>query len=1398
MGRAARGRKRPAAPGAPKKGPVKKGKAVANSTSPTKAVETSRSTSTRASARLAAQTHLVQPPQSTPELVPIAKKPTSSVPTLPNPLVLDGSHQSMETPAVPGQADYGEHDHQEAPMFPLMPTSAQPSKHATQAEDPDSAQSALLFATTPSSRNKRYLSVLSSSSTSPTPPTTDLRTPYIKAILDRPPTSGRNAGHFFSTQGYTPPSHAREEVFRAKSMILPPPSHPNIDFFRNPRTAQTARNPLFPLPAPAAPIPYPSKLTDRADKDEGVSGSDDDEGGVTSMVQPGSRRSRLRLPGGKPYVSSEDEEEQDDEEIAVMRERTGATQSQSPPADKDHTAKTPSLTQWRDPFSYIPAANTQSAAPLYHYDLDQDQETSSNPSDLPSSSASGCPNQPSPAQEPPLESSQSTLPSQFSESCSDDAPLRPIKKSSASKNKTYGKGRSHTYKTGLPDPVRNVHRISLTPPTHTPTPQLDALPVADGVPDSCLTPVENDVGEIDEEEEEEGESELWSSQEYGPIKRGSMVPITSRGYKSPRKFHEDDEHSAIARGSPKKKHVSNQTAQSPLKGSPLKLSRSASCQIRLKSYVQNIRTQKSSRSGIRRLPARRTRVPATSNSQPFTPTPFSVYISQYRQHPGPLTFPTSSNLFSPDTYINPRTQYASPGKTGKGRQYARRRTPPALYPTQGDPQWEDEIDCGVSVRGGSVPLRGKVKKTTGKKKRMPKSSLSAAASKQHPTTQPQQPPRQTERQPNPKATNASAQSTGIGKKPAGAGGVLGYHSPDNIRIVQRRHVLPTVVKQQQEMLAAQKAAADSTPSRAKAASLTRVSPDVIRAKPATLAHKRIDVSPNTPAVKTTHPKTNSISSGPIRVHSTAKSLQSQIIAIPANPPPIRPSWPHKRHQSEEIAAFPSPTQRPSRMSLSIAPADSTAGNTSRLKTQVLKYRSDNAACVSGDSRQKSGQMMSGLDMTEHLMTGTATKMSAVRGHERGGSDNPDVRVNGKSQSDNRLLETSPSESLGKRKRQETEDISEDGRVSPHSTRHFPAIPAPARARSQALIPSSTQARPDSALVTPAGPATGRKTMPAMITPTPFKRQRAWTELGPVKSQAAISATQPGRTEKRPASRQASTALTPHPGGRSSLGGQYPPNTLERTEMGSSARARMTQGLEKTEVGSSAAALKSRGGHDIWTQERVRAVIGSSMREKAVGGTYGLGLKLDRPESNLPSILQAKGQAQRWHVEDSSPVCNEAHLAPDAAFTQSSPIDSSLPKRPDLACESDFDKEPTPSHEAPPLVTQTLQRLRSRSLGGRSLGLRVPRSAAPLPSPQSHHTQHTLRTQMLPSSQKTPNIPMMPSRTQNTGGRTQTQKSRASRTAHTQKATQTQHQLYSQKQGGNPFAQYRSPLRAVDA
>ncbi|TYJ57616.1 hypothetical protein B9479_001698 [Cryptococcus floricola] len=1408
MGNAARGKKRTAAAGVPKKAPAKKGKAAPALESAVKAAETPKITSTRASARLAAQTHFNQPPQLADESASNARKPSALASTFSRVLSLGNIHQPSNPPALQGpeQGGYDEHGFWKAPKSPPMPTSAQPSKHATQAEDLGNTQSqgGPPPEITPF-RKMRHLSVPSSSSASPTPPLTVLRTPLNKNILNRPPISSRNNGHFFSTQGYTPPSHAREELYRTKSMILPPPSHPDLDFFRNPRTTNTVRNPIFISTAPAVPIPYSQRLTERAD--EGTSDSDDGEV-VASVAQSDTRRPRLRLPGGETYVSSEDEGGQEDEKILEVGERVEVSQSSSQPADKDQVSHDTTPTTWRDPFSYIPAANTQSAAALHAHGIDQSQEISPETPELVQATASDCP--PNPDEELGYEDSQSALSAQSAETCSDDLPLQLSRKSMALKNKTYGKGRSHAYKTGLSDPVRNAHRISMTPPIHAPTPQLDDLPAADSVPDSCLPPEADDDEETDDDGQEEGESELWSSQEVVPTKRGPMAPMTSRSFASPRKAGHEP---ALARGSPKKKQRLDQAdQQSPSsRGSPLKLSRSASCQVRLQSYVQNIRSQKASRSSIRRVSVRRARALEGNTLQLFTSTPYSAYISQYRQNPGPLMFPTPSSLLSPDIHVNPRTQYASPGKTGKGRQYARRRTPPALYPTQGDPQWEDEIDCAVSVRGESVPPRGRARKMAGKKKRVPKLSLVTAASAQHSPIRAQHPAKQVQRQSPQKAASTTAQPTGNGKASIPGGGVV-HHSPDNTRIVQRRHVLPTVVRQQ-HMLSAQRAAGDRTLLPAKDISASKKSAHVSSpTKPVSFTRKSNVERPNTPstpAITSPLRKANAPAANPTHARtdvSTSKSFQSGVNNITAKAPPMKASWPlRKAHQSEEIAAFPSPSGRPTHISLSIAPADSSTGNASRLQTQVSGSREvaprpgqmyesidaieNHSGDASGDVRQRSGQKMSGLEMTQHLMagnTGNRKRMSSIQIYQ----GTSEARVRGKSQSDHRLPETVGHESFGKRKRQETDDISEDGRVSPHSARHLPATPALARARKQSLvIPSSTQVRPLSALATPAGSRVVKKGLSTMITPTPAQKQ---ISMEPVKSQAAVSATHSKLASRQPSS----TQHIPHPQGRPALS-QYPTNTLERTEMGSSARARMTQGLEKTEVGSSAAALKSRRSQGAWTQQGlIKTAAENSMRDRDVGGTPGLGLRLEKTRLDMENPPQTAPQARRWNMEDSSPTSDRAHLAPDAAFTQSSPDPSSLPGRRSMAHVSDSGREASLSPEAPPRVTQTLQRLRSRSLGRRSLGLRAPRSSAYLSSPQTPHAQRSHRTQIPPSSQKTPNVSMMPNRTQKTVGPTQTQKSRASRATQIQKVTQTQHPVYSQKQGGNPFAQYRSPLKGV--
>lgn len=130
-----------------------------------------------------------------------------------------------------------------------------------------------------------------------------------------------------------------------------------------------------------------------------------------------------------------------------------------------------------------------------------------------------------------------------------------------------------------------------------------------------------------------------------------------------------------------------------------------------------------------------------------------------------------------------------------------------------------------------------------------------------------------------------------------------------------------------------------------------------------------------------------------------------------------------------------------------------------------------------------------------------------------------------------------------------------------------------------------------------------------------------------------------------------------------LGTQYT-QVLERTEVDSS-RTRPTQNLEKTEVDSSSQPRLTQGLEKTW--------IGSSR----------------------PHFRAFSSEAEN----------EEAHEINDTLFSQGTP-------------------EVSPS---PPPVTQALSRLRSRSIGSRSIGLRAPSSPQKTPVSQRTRSQGTQKS-----------------------------------------------------------------------
>lgn len=430
---------------------------------------------------------------------------------------------------------------------------------------------------------RRHLSLpSSSSSSSPSPPPTDLRTPHLQNLINKKGTNGCQDNHFFSTQGYTPSSKVIGDLFPTKSLAPPPQSLSHVDVFQPPNnvTAYQEAN-IFPFSSST----QAADTSEIAHQVEELSNEDEQ----SPIKPPTSRRSRVRPVKSKSYTISDDEGEEERHEEG--RKEGGGCWQPIQPLSLVQSRSIPLSNKWRDPFSYIPAANTQSAASLRSHRRNQIR---------PSSTVLDTPPERVGDEEPT---------SQTKFDCIEKKPETPlcnassiVKLTSISGNITYGKGRSHTYKAGLPDPVRNGRLTSLTPLAHsfsTHNPSAIGLPRKGnardviGVQESLNKAPTRPAGD----HTEEGEDELWSDDwpgdlEESPTKRGPLRPVTMvLGKRSPRKHvvksdngfnYDTNIHSQKKR----RIELPNETASSLAHDTPrLRLSRNESVQIRVQKWV---------------------------------------------------------------------------------------------------------------------------------------------------------------------------------------------------------------------------------------------------------------------------------------------------------------------------------------------------------------------------------------------------------------------------------------------------------------------------------------------------------------------------------------------------------------------------------------------------------------------------------------------------------------------------------------------------------------------------------------------------------------------------------------------------------------------------------------------
>lgn len=433
------------------------------------------------------------------------------------------------------------------------------------------------------SYRRRHLSLpSSSSSSSPSPPPTDLRTPHLQNLINKKGTNGCKDNRFFCTQGYTPSSKVIGDLFRTKSLAPPPQSLSHVDVFQPPSNVTAYQE------ANILPFSSSTQTADTSEIGHQVEElSNEDE--QSPIKPPTSRRSRVRPVESKSYSVSDDEGEEERHEEG--REEDGGDWQPIQPLSLAQSRSIPLSNKWRDPFSYIPAANTQSAAPLRSHRRNQIRPPSTvldTPSELV-------------GDEEPTSQTKFDCVEKTSETPLCNA-SSIVKVTSISGNITYGKGRSHTYKAGLPDPVPNGRLTSLTPlahsfSTHNPSAinlprkenALDVIRVQESLNKAPTRPAGDHT--------EEGEDELWSDDwpgdlEESPTKRGPLRPITMvLGKRPPRKhavesdngFNYDTNNRAQ-----KKRRIEfpNEAASSPVHDTPrLRLSRNESVRIRVQKWV---------------------------------------------------------------------------------------------------------------------------------------------------------------------------------------------------------------------------------------------------------------------------------------------------------------------------------------------------------------------------------------------------------------------------------------------------------------------------------------------------------------------------------------------------------------------------------------------------------------------------------------------------------------------------------------------------------------------------------------------------------------------------------------------------------------------------------------------
>ncbi|WVO17812.1 hypothetical protein L204_105510 [Cryptococcus depauperatus] len=1063
-------------------------------------------------------------------------------------------------------------------------------------------------------RKRRRLSIPLSSQS---PPPTDLRTPHF--LLTSARRSQSLINRFFSIQGHSSSIRGKVGLFRAKSMMAPPEAAACMDVFQSPIISKKS-NKYIPLPAAADQYPQSSP---ECQSEESV------ENPIPSLQCPVTRCSRVEQSHCKPYVCSDYEENKQEQEVTddehndyCEAQADEATSTLESPIVRPVIlcCNSPSI-KWRDPFSYIPAANTQSAASLRNIERSETGPQST-------------------TEQATLESIPSTqndsvvfrafrnlsyerehLGNSISEKSDVSHPS-----TSTLKKTTYGKGRSHTYKAGMPDPLYKGPTV-LSPPLRVPTSSAqnaESISHKRANASTChlklVNPMRYDDIIEDAREQMEKETSEVCNEEWlhnsSPTSHGPMVPLTSILSKKRRKRapESDSEYNPeIKIGRPKTRNGrSPKNAISPR----LRLSRTESCHVDIKKYVQVVNSNRPKRR--RRFASTKcARLPSGFTIHSFGTVPFSEFVQHYREQPSPFNVPTPGSLLLPIHHIRRKI------RRNIVQPVLRRKLPNSNG--ENVESQEDEIVPDPSMRSHISIRRNKKARVP----KFPKLNL-VADSNQH-----QIRPRQ-----------------GINKisMPSNSAHVPGNSQENTMDFYNK----------------------------CERGAETEVLGFNFRSEPLLTKKRPIPIQF----------KVREDSIRPVTTQSSTNlqrqdSFESNIINL--IPRSVQPK------PQEEINVFASP----------INPLISPSPSIRFMSTQGRSLRLSQKSSFADNERY----IMNGMEITNHLLArpnrhAIQSRKERQEARERRLKRKKSAEVK---QARNGLIrqqdsnETSPSPNL-------VNETPARSKISISSSAHVEAIQQRAAQQTSLAqdghiqVPASTQVRPLSAHPTPSRASLSRKG--TIVTPTPLRRHKTLTEIRPLCTQtSSIIVT---RNTQAPLHR-VDTQHSPPPLGQGSQARTTQTTTaydrivtnpsqsrfdmrsscakltqgLEKTEIGSSTRAHMTQELEKTEIDPSSRARPTQ------THERIK--IGVSSRFCYTQGHNSSRSRLlvqDEQMTNLNSPFV--------DFRSLSPQSKGSINVPCSVYSQDSP---------------EIEHSPTP----PPL-TQTLQRLRSRSLGSRSIGLRVPQGS----------------------------------------------------------------------------------------